>query len=151
MKNIFLIFFLLPLFYITAQSGTLTGKVINEKGQPVFGASVLIVGTVRGASADETGNFEIKNLPEGTYSVQVSAISYEKKTVSNILINESTKAITIVLAEALIQTEQIIVSAGKYEQRVQDLTVSTAVLQPEVISKRNHLTFDDLLRYVPGV
>ncbi len=151
MKNIFLILFLFPLVFITAQTGILTGKVINEKGQPVFGASVLIVGTVRGASADENGNFEIKNLPEGTYSIQVSAISYERKTLNNILINESTKAITIILTEALIQTEQIIVSAGKYEQRVQDLTVSTAVLQPEVISKRNHLTFDDLLRYVPGV
>ena len=151
MKNIFLILFLFPLVFITAQTGILTGKVINEKGQPVFGASVLIVGTVRGASADENGNFEIKNLPEGTYSIQVSAISYERKTLNNILINESTKTITIILTEALIQTEQIIVSAGKYEQRVQDLTVSTAVLQPEVISKRNHLTFDDLLRYVPGV
>lgn len=151
MKKIFLIMFLFPLVYITAQTGILTGKVINEKGQPVFGASVLIVGTARGASADENGNFEIQNIPGGTYDVQVSAISYEKKTLNNILINESTKAITIILTEALIQTEQIIVSAGKYEQRVQDLTVSTAVLQPEVISKKNHLTFDDLLRYVPGI
>ncbi|MBI3122935.1 MAG: TonB-dependent receptor, partial [Ignavibacteriales bacterium] len=151
MKKIFLIMFLFPLIYITAQTGILTGKVINEKGQPVFGASVLIAGTARGASADENGNFEIQNIPGGTYDVQVSAISYEKKTLNNILINESTKAITIILTEALIQTEQIIVSAGKYEQRVQDLTVSTAVLQPEVISKKNHLTFDDLLRYVPGI
>ena len=151
MKKIFLIMFLFPLVYITAQTGILTGKVINEKGQPVFGASVLIAGTARGASADENGNFEIQNIPGGTYDVQVSAISYEKKTLNNILINESTKAITIILTEALIQTEQIIVSAGKYEQRVQDLTVSTAVLQPEVISKKNHLTFDDLLRYVPGI
>ena len=66
MKKIFLIMFLFPLVYITAQTGILTGKVINEKGQPVFGASVLIAGTARGAFADEDGNFEIQKIPGGT-------------------------------------------------------------------------------------
>jgi iron complex outermembrane receptor protein len=151
MKNIFRILFLFPLVYITAQSGTLTGKVINEKGQPVLGASISVAGTVRGASANESGDFQIRNLSKGKYIVQVSAIGYEKKTLNDIMINEFTETITIVLTESLIQTEQIIVSAGKYEQKVQDLTVSTAVLQPEIISKKNYLTFDELLRYVPGV
>ncbi|KAF0150324.1 MAG: TonB-dependent receptor plug [Ignavibacteria bacterium] len=142
---------LIPSLLLFAQTGTLSGRVINEKAEPVFGASVIIVGTSLGASADELGYFQIKNISVGTYSVQVSAISYEKKTVSNLQINELTKPITVILKESLIQTQQIVVSAGKYEQRIRDLTVSTTVLQPEEISKKNHLTFDDYLRHVPGV
>lgn len=151
MKKNFLILVLLPLLTMNAQNGILTGRIINEKAEPVFGASVIIIGTSLGTSANEYGQFEIKNIPNGIYSIHVSSVSYEKSIISGLQINESTKPLIVILKEALIQTEQIIVSAGKYEQRVQDLTVSTAVLQPEIISKKNHLTFDDLLRYVPGI
>lgn len=151
MKKFLLIYCFLPALVVFAQSTTFSGKVINEKAEPVIGASVLVAGTGFGASADEFGNFVIKNLPVGAYSIHITAVGYEKEILSNVLINEITKPLTIVLRESLIQTQQIIVSAGKYAQRIQDLTVSTAVLHPEEISKRNHLTFDDYLRHVPGV
>ncbi len=151
MKKFFLIICLIPAFAVYAQTGTLSGRVINEKAEPVFGASVIIIGTSLGVSADESGYFQIKNIPAGVYALQVTAISYEMKTVPGIQINELTKSITVILKESLIQTQQIVVSAGKYAQRIQDLTVSTTVLQPEEISKKNHLTFDDYLRFVPGV
>ncbi len=151
MKKYFLLLVFIPSLLTTAQTGILSGRIINEKAEPIFGASVVVVGTSIGTLANEFGVFEIQNIPIGIYSIQVSAISYEKQTITNVQINEFARPLNVILKEALIQTEQIIVSAGKYEQRVQDLTVSTAVLQPEIISKKNHLTFDDLLRHVPGI
>jgi outer membrane receptor for ferrienterochelin and colicins len=147
----FLLFFLFPVFAIIAQHSSISGKVINEKAVPIYGASILIIGTTQGTSANESGYFEIKNLLNGYYDLQISAVGYEKKILSRIKINYSDEELTVVLTEEPIRGEQVIVSAGKYEQKIRDLTVSTVVLQPEMISKKNYLTFDDMLRYVPGI
>lgn len=40
------------------------GKVVNEKGEPLAGVSVLVKGTKRGTSTDENGVFELKGLAE---------------------------------------------------------------------------------------
>ena len=44
----------------TAQTATITGKVYSEAdGEPVFGASVFVVGTSVGAGTDMDGNFYV--------------------------------------------------------------------------------------------
>ncbi|WP_018617049.1 SusC/RagA family TonB-linked outer membrane protein [Segetibacter koreensis] len=61
MKKIFQGVILL-MFYSTlaiAQQREITGKVLDENGQPVSGASVVIKGTNKGTSADLEGNFRI--------------------------------------------------------------------------------------------
>src|SRR5690606_24155911 len=40
-----------------------TGKVVDQDGNPVVGATVLVKGTKSGVTTDETGTFRI-NLPE---------------------------------------------------------------------------------------
>jgi iron complex outermembrane receptor protein len=148
-----LIILLLLLYSIKifSQTSSIKGKVISDKAQPVIGANIILVGTNIGAAANEKGVFEIKNAQYGFYDLEISAIGYEKRKISNFLVNESTKPLTVVLKEIAIETEQVIVSASKFEQRIEDLTVSTTIIKPDYISRRNFLTFDDVLRYIPGV
>ena len=61
MKKIFQAVILL-MFYSTmaiAQQREITGKILDENGQPLSGASVVIKGTKKGTSADVEGNFRI--------------------------------------------------------------------------------------------
>lgn len=147
--------FLLVLIFISftvnyAQTSSLKGRVISDKNEPLGNVNVVVLGKQLGASTMNDGSFEIKNLPFGEYILEVSIVGYSKKTFS-LSFNANTKPITIILSEEAVQAEQIVVSAGKYEQKIQDLAVSAAVLTPDVISRKNYLTFDDMLRYVPGV
>ncbi len=151
MKNFIWLLILISFTSLEAQTYVLKGKVINEKASPIIGASILIVGTQTGTSADESGFFEINNLPSKTMSIQVTSVGYQKYLSGLLEIKSSELFITIVLKEDAIQTNQIIVSAGKYKQDVKDITVSTSVLPADIITEKNYITFDDLLRYVPGV
>ena len=46
-----------------AQSGSVKGRLIDgENGEGVFGASVLVVGTTKGAISDFDGNFKVEGL-----------------------------------------------------------------------------------------
>ncbi|MFA7227880.1 MAG: TonB-dependent receptor [Melioribacteraceae bacterium] len=150
MKKIFILILLIPGFILTAQTASLKGRVITYQNDPLSNASVLIAGTRTGTSTLQDGSFEFKDLPYGRYTIEVSLIGYSKERLIYNLSGAS-RPLTVILNEEAIQSEQIIVSAGKYEQKVRDLPVSTTVLLPEILSRKNYLTFDDALRFVPGI
>ena len=54
------------------------GKIINgETGAAIAKASVFITNTSKGTVSTETGEFELNNVPEGTYDLVVSCIGFE--------------------------------------------------------------------------
>jgi len=63
-----------------AQSSTVTGKVVDDKGSPVNGASVVEKGTRNGTSAGVDGSFSLK-VKTGA-SLVISALGFENKTVA---------------------------------------------------------------------
>ncbi len=65
-------------FLLLAQTGTVTGRVIDaETGDALAGANVIVEGTTLGAAADEFGDFTIANVPAGVYTITASVIGYK--------------------------------------------------------------------------
>jgi len=133
-----------------AQTKNLTGYIYDQNNQPLIGVNVIISGTSNGAATDENGLFEIREVSYGNYELLISSVGYQKKSI-NVEFNKNYTPVRIILIEATIETGQVVVSAGKYEQKVEDLTVSTSVIPPETIEERNFTKLDDIMRYVPGV
>ncbi len=65
---------------LLAQTKTVTGKVVDDKGASVAGATVLEKGTRNGVSASSEGTFSIKVKSGAT--LVISAIGFEDKVVS---------------------------------------------------------------------
>ena len=62
-------------------TGTITGKVVNETGQPMPGAATFIrsvnnFGTGRTTATDSEGNFQVGGLEAGLYTIAASAPAY---------------------------------------------------------------------------
>jgi hypothetical protein len=59
-------------------TNSIKGKIINgETGSPIARASVFITNTSKGTVSNDAGNFELDNVPEGSYDLVVSCISFE--------------------------------------------------------------------------
>src|SRR5207253_1462807 len=56
-------------------SNGITGIVIDSKGQPVAGATVVIIGTKTGTATDENGNFSIPTN-DSTVLANIYALNY---------------------------------------------------------------------------
>jgi TonB-dependent receptor len=61
---------------------TLHGIVTDSLTQePLFGASVVVVGTSQGTATDFSGEYKIPNISEGVYTLRVSYVGYETKNI----------------------------------------------------------------------
>ncbi len=56
---------------------SISGKITDERNQPVVGANIFITQTNNGASSDYAGNYTIPNLKPGEYTLTFSFIGYE--------------------------------------------------------------------------
>lgn len=103
---------------LASNEGKIRGKIIDQlTKQPLIGASVLVVGTNNGASTDADGNFFIAKVPENVYQLQVSYIGYNPTVRNDIrVIRKKTTNVTIGLEESILQTEEVVITAGSFEE-----------------------------------
>ena len=68
---------------VTAQTQSITGVVISEEdGQPVVGASVLVIGTNFGTTTDVDGKFTLTNVPSSAKTLRISYIGMQAEEVT---------------------------------------------------------------------
>lgn len=155
------IFFLIWLIILTIPAsgksglaqGILKGRVVDAKtGEPLPGANIILRGTTLGTISDQNGFFVLKNLPAGRYNILISMIGYKAGIFDNTLIaaNHITE-LTVRLKSTFILAPELIVTANKSIQRVQDSPVSIAVLSDLYIRQKNSITIQDALRFTPGL
>ncbi|UOR06356.1 TonB-dependent receptor [Hymenobacter aerilatus] len=155
-----LLFFLLSSLTAFAQTGTIRGTVKDATTQePLIGASVGVVGTSLGASTDLDGGFTVSNVPEGTYSLAVSSVSYEKKTIPgltvapgkvvvvNTALSSSSQSLgeVVVTAQRRTNTEVAVISEVRNAQLV------AVGVSAEQIVKSQDRDAAQVARRVPGV
>ncbi len=151
MKLYIILFLFSTAILINAQKLSISGTVKDTTGMPVAGANIILTGTKLGTVTDFGGNFLITNLSPGQYGIRISSIGYTSKIISKIELRNKSIALNIILHQTAIQSEQIIVTASKYEQRISDLPVSAEIISSGELSKKNILNLSDAMRYAPGV
>jgi methionine-rich copper-binding protein CopC len=72
---------------------TYSGKVLDaENAEALTGATVKLVEINQEVFADFDGEFTFENIPAGTYTLEISFVSYDTKVVEGFTIEEGTKA-----------------------------------------------------------
>ncbi len=108
-RLLLLLAFLLPV-YLKAQNITLTGKVTNQRNEPISGASILIKPLNKTISTNVEGRFSVNLEPGVKYQLEISAISYTTKTISDIEASAGIdNNIDIVLEQAFKALEGVVV------------------------------------------
>ncbi len=136
-------------FYTSAQSAVLHGKISGTTGESLPGATILADSTT-GTSTDVNGNYELKLSP-GIYRVRIRLISFTEKIIPVTLTAGENKLLNVTLESSSSELKLVVISAGKFEQKIEDVTVSIEVLKPRLIEERATTTMEDAIDYVPGV
>ena len=130
---------------------TFSGKITNTGSVPLAGTSVYLLNTNRGTASDEQGNFALKNLPPGKYTVQVSAIGYATTNLDISLGGTSAESSNIKLADASTQLDAVLVSAQKTEESLQQVPFSISAISSRQVQQYRLWNSRDLTAIVPNL
>jgi len=93
-------------------TGRLTGRVIDNRRNPVAYANVYLQGTNNYASTDDRGRYSIINITPGTYTLIVSMVGYQGYKMENVRISvDETRTIDITIQSTSVEMEAITVVA----------------------------------------
>ncbi|MBS1913030.1 MAG: carboxypeptidase-like regulatory domain-containing protein [Bacteroidetes bacterium] len=97
---------------LRAQTGELRGHVTSrESGEPVLRATVALVGTKLGAVSDMHGEFTVRHVPPGRYTVRVTYLGYRTEEVADVAVADGVARLDVVLEAAAIRQADVVVHA----------------------------------------
>ena len=115
------------------QKFTINGYVRDAtNGETLIGATVYIGSIETGVVTNEYGFYAI-TVPPGTYTLQVSYVGYESKSVS-VQVTGSTK-VDVEIMPSSEQLEEVVISGEREQANAQNLEMSTNKLDIKTITK----------------
>ena len=101
---------------VFSQTKNITGKIVDEKSDPIIGATVKVKGTSMGTISDIDGNFRLSDVPENG-TLQISYIGYQSAEIST----AGRTNFKIVLKEEAQSLDEVVV-VGYGVQKKSDVT-----------------------------
>ncbi len=111
---------------------------------------VTISNGQEGTRSDMNGDFNF-GLPAGNHNLIIKCIGYHDKILTIQNLKENRNLGVIFLSEKSLSFKQLVVSAGKFQQDIANVTMSMEVIQPRLFQEKNVTSLEDGLQQVPGV
>ncbi|MDF1574508.1 MAG: TonB-dependent receptor [Bacteroidales bacterium] len=130
--------------------GSVTGQVTDAgSGDPLI---AVHVSTDRhtGTTTDLNGAFSL-SLDAGEHLVEFSYMGYSDLRKEIILREGEILHLEIGMSRSSKMLDEVVVSAGKYEQKLSEVTVSLEVIKPHQLSNQNISSLDMILEKTPGI
>ncbi|VAW26016.1 TonB-dependent receptor, partial [hydrothermal vent metagenome] len=134
-----------------SQNATIKGKIKQTDNiTAMSGVSIYLDKTNIGSTSNSTGNYIIKNVPKGQYTLVASAIGYHtiKKEIyikENEVIN-----INFSMVEAVSSLSEVVIMTGGVTG-IKGIMGSVHYITPKEIQKFSYTDVNRILRAVPGV
>lgn len=150
MKQISLILTLLVPIFCLSQNATISGKIIDGNTREALVGASVIDQNGKGVSADLDGNYSIQ-VTAGAVKLTFHSLGYESNTQEVSVTSGQNLTLDIKLYSTSHNLDIAVVSAGKFEQDLSELTVSMEVIKPSLVEDKNTTSMDDVLQQTPGV
>ena len=118
--------------------GAIAGTIVDPATDfPIITASVLVIGTTRGAATVVDGKYRIEGLRPGDYTLRVSYVGYQTKEFTGIaVVDGQTTTLDIELEEAVLGTEGEVIVVGDVENGA--APSEEARVSYEVLCRQHH-------------
>jgi len=149
MKLFVLMILAIPVL-IFGETGKIKGQVKNGSEVVPF-ANIGLVGTTYGSASDENGKFEIKNIPEGKYTIQISAVGYKTYRESITVVGGQTSTFNKNIESTSEQMDEFVVTGTLKETSMMESAVPIEVFKPVYFKKNPTPSLFQSLQIVNGV
>ncbi len=151
MKKIFTLLFLFNgSLFVFGQDAYLKGTISDSKTKETIVGASVIIDNLNATTTDINGLFSIKTT-SGNHKVEFKFVGYTTQIKTIELKENETSQMNVALEPESKQLDIVVVSAGKFEQNLNEVTVSMEVLKPSLIENKSIQSVDNAIDQVPGV
>ncbi|WP_121812063.1 TonB-dependent receptor [Mucilaginibacter kameinonensis] len=126
----------------------LSGKVDDDQGKPLVGATVSIKGTTNKTSTDTTGKFSLTTSAKLPYTLVFTAVGYQPQ---EFYIKNANSAVNITLTTQSLLVNEVVVTASRKEEKLLRSPVAIEKLSITALKQSPGPSFYDALENVKGV
>lgn len=128
---------------------TLQGKVNDNTGTPIVGATVYLLNTNFKTATNTGGEFVFKNVPNGNYDISISAIGYAAITRRISIAGDVMQNFQLMMSDS--QLGEVVVSAQKRDEQAQRIPVSISTLSAKQVDDYRMWNTEDLTAVIPNL
>lgn len=133
---------------ISFAQNTITGSVTDGNKQSIPGANVVVLGSTSGVSTDFDGSFKLTTNEKLPFTLKVSAVGFESKTIS---VTSANQKVNVILKDEETKLDEIVVSASRTPERVIESPVTIERMGLQEIKNTTAATFYDGLENLKEV
>lgn len=146
-----ILYMILALASLGAQAQTLKGHVYgNDTKEPLTGVTIGLLSGRSIAVTDAEGAYNLA-LPVGASDLVFSYLGYESKTVRIVMPDNKELTENVFLDPEAALMSEVVVTAGKFAQKMSDVTVTIDLLKATDISRQQPVDLSYALKTLPGV
>jgi len=137
--------------------GVLKGRVIDAQNLSMPGANIVLKNTSLGTVTNQSGDYAIVDLPEGSYEVQVSYLGYGSIVYPTQIKNGQTTILDFKLDETTIESLEFVVMGDRLKGQAKALNQQrnnaniTNVVSSDQIGRFPDANIGDALKRIPGI
>jgi len=133
--------------------GSIEGAVRDaESGGVLPLASIRVLEASMQVSADTNGEFQLKDLPTGQYTLVASYVGYEDQVMKQVVVSSGQHQwVTIEMQPKSIAIEEVVVTASLRSQAIKLAPASIGIITNKQLQERLVTTFDQAFDEMPGV
>lgn len=140
-STLYLLFVLLSTF---AQNETgaasIKGVITTNKNKPAVSATVRVKGAKKATLTNNVGAFKIENIQPGSYSLEISSVGYQPLEKEVTIAARGITNVSIQLSETQIQLSEVIVSAGRTREAIDEVPSSVSVVGLRTLQQNINIT-----------
>lgn len=139
--------------FVSAQrtDANIIGHVVDTDGEHIPFATIILKNTTIGTATDETGHFQLINMPVGKYTIKASSIGYKGVEKEVDLTENNTVELKFILQKDVLGLEQVVVTADRNGKRRKEASVIVNTITPKMFNVVHATTLSDGLNYSPGI
>ena len=124
---------------------------VTSNGVHIPFVSLVLKGTTIGTVSDETGHYQMVNLPEGEYVLKASAVGYKPAEVKVSLKSKETVEVKFELDEDVMHLDELVVTADRSEQKRTQAPVIVNTISSDLFAVTQSVTLSEGLNFSPGL
>lgn len=114
-------------------------------------ANIQVKGTTIGTTTDETGHYQLINLPEGNHVLLATFLGYKPEEIEITIKKGETKEVNFELEEDALGLDEVVVSADRGEQKRTEAPVIVNTISPKLFNTTQSVTLGEGLNFSPGL